>query len=353
MEALQLYGNSIKEVSYESDIRKVIEKIKPNWTCNQIEIKKMSGGHSCNTYLVQKSAESEKAIIFRVRKLFAEESDKKPLVKSTSEEKIVQEVSKLGLFPRVYAMFKDGYCYKYIDGTSLNSTKLDDLPLELIAEKLVKIHSVKLEDEDYTKVDFFARVKHLLNTQYPENLDIANRKTLLKELNEFEEYSKQFNFTIVLCHGDPQPGNIVWNSTKKTIDFIDWELTHIGYRALDVACFYQAFTYLDMLLNPTALATEEIQKNKTAFIKLYLENWAKINNQPSDISEEEFTEFCREVEFFSLLWPLYVVILLGALPGDFSSRPEGFLENLIKSAYTYYWELKDSKLHELKLKKTA
>lgn len=73
-------------------------------------------------------------------------------------------------------------------------------------------------------------------------LNHCPRKALLKEeLNLMEcELSKLAN-PIVFCHNDLLLGNILYNESKKTINFIDFEYAAPNYQAYDIANHFCEF----------------------------------------------------------------------------------------------------------------
>jgi len=319
---------------------------------DDIEIKKVSGGYSCNTYCVH-SSEPDDAIIIRVRKMLAKASWLDPKF----EETVVQELSRIGIFSKVYAFFQNGYCYRYIEGKPLanltdpSEASPDELPLEQIAQMLARVHNVKINGSDYSKSTTFSMIDRVLANEYPADSDIADKEVLTREINELFAYGKKFDLNIGLTHGDLNPGNIVWDSIQKTLTFVDWEGEHIGYQALDVAYFLQMLQLQEILPVPGIIqvSAEKIEEKRRHFIKAYLETLSKLQDIGGSVSEDDFQKLYHEVIYISLIWPLYCVILMTANMGkaeikDFPTDPTSMLKNTME----YYFKTKEAKLSQLK-----
>jgi len=353
MAAAQLPELFIPEEDPEVDIKTLLRTIKPSWEDDSIKIKKLSGGYSCNTYVVHSEGDPDDAITVRVKKLLAKLNWLDPKY----EETVVQEVSRLGIFPKVYAIFQNGYCYKYIEGKPLmnltdpSKASDDELPLEHIAKKLARIHHVKIEGSDYSKPTTFETIKEILDKDYPDVSEIVDKEVLTREINELFEYGKKFNFHVVLCHGDCHPGNMVWDSTKENLTIVDWELVHVGYQAFDVTFFLQLLHFYEIMPVPGVIqiSVEEAEEKKKHFIRTYLESWLKLQDSNRSVTEDDFQKLYHEVVFMSLIWPLHIVILMTSVlqKGDFAEFPAE-PTSMMKKCMESYFRTKEAKLSQLK-----
>jgi len=359
--ALHLPELSIQADSYENDIKILLKSIKPHWNEEKIGIKKLTGGYSCTTYYVNWENEPDDAITVRVRRLLVTSNINLPIINPNYEVMLVEELAKAGLFAKVYAVFQNGYCYQYIQGkplanlTDLSKASTDELPVEYIAEKTAELHSLSLEDGRFGKNDFFEHLKTCLTDGYKEKSHIADKDTLLKELNEVIDYTKRFDLKDVLCHGDHNLGNIIWNSEKEKITFIDWELGHVGYQPMDIANFLMFFNMMDMIPASDAeefqkFAPKRVKDLEKRFIVTYLNTWSRLNNNGLPVTDGEVEDLEQKVSLFGLVCTLYMLILCTALEEiDFVDFPTDSTK-MLQKMYEYYWIVKEPTLQKLKLK---
>jgi len=358
MAALHLPDFSINVNTFEKDIKVLLQSVKPQWNQEQIIIKKISGGYSCSTYLVHWENEPSDVIIVRVRRLFATSSKKVPIVDHSFETKVVEELSKLGFCAKVYAIYQNGYCYQYNEGKPLmnlsdkSKASNDELPIEQIAEKLAQIHSVSLDKCNLGTNSFFEELQQCLNGDYHEKPEIADKESLIKELNELIGHCKNFYLNSVLCHGDCHAGNMIWNSEEKKVTFVDWEFSHVGYQPFDIAYYFIYFHFPEMLpeVGYPIYSPEKVKEYESRFLQSYLQTWSKLNNNGLPVTESKIVEFENQVALFDLVCSLHMVIFCTALEDiDFGEFPADNTKT-VQKIYEYYWKNKDSTLRKLKLK---
>uniref|UniRef100_T1JBA0 ethanolamine kinase n=1 Tax=Strigamia maritima TaxID=126957 RepID=T1JBA0_STRMM len=344
MDVFHLNDLAIDLVSPDNDIKKLMQTVKPDWEQDKIQIKNLSGGYSCGTYKVRSENEDNDVLIVRVRKLF---SDHNIITNPDFENKVVEALSKANIFAKVYAVFKNGYCYQFLDGKPLlnltvpdENVAIEDYPFKEIAIAMARIHSEKLVGEDFTEETSFEKIKNVLKNDYPNNPDIPQVSELEIELEQLCEVNKKFQQNIVLCHGDTHAGNIIWDKETGATTFVDWEVAHIGYPAYDIAYF---FDILDskVIIPSVQMPTVDpgaVLGIKMQFIRDYLEKWSELQ-QDVIITDEIVENFHKEIEFFRLIVYINVVVMLGAITAkaaenvseDLPTTPNEFILSYFKA----------------------
>uniref|UniRef100_T1JAR3 ethanolamine kinase n=1 Tax=Strigamia maritima TaxID=126957 RepID=T1JAR3_STRMM len=363
MAALLLPEFTVHLDAAEDDIKKLFKIVKPEWNEDKIIVKNMSGGFSCLTSRVYLEDTPDDAFTVRVQKLFVALKDNCEDLKLDTkfEVRVVQEISKIGYFPTVHAVFANGFCYKYISGKPLvhfdkktkTKPEIDRNDIKTMVEKLAEIHMIKLENVDYTKTDFFDNYDTILEKVYPENSVITAKNIIEKEYQEIKSYIKEFNLPIVLCHGDPHAGNVVVDEDKDQLTFVDWELSHIGYQAYDLAYCVRMLHFEGYVMNiqmiPSAAKDQTPEISMGEMLKWYFAKWSKLNMKEFD--EEAFEELQRQVKYFELVWCLVFIIMFGnlfanskaqVLSAEFPVDPTG----MVQSVYNFYCRIKEQTLQE-------
>lgn len=144
------------------------------------------------------------------------------------EMEVLDILTKANFFKIVYLNKSNGDCiYPYIEGNNINLDNVKDCKfLKLFAKKLKELHSIKLtkslslEENDYY--------------QYNQYSNKINRKYTSLYLQLLEKHK---NLQKCLCHNDLTPWNMVYNKSKQTLSFIDFEWSRINTPYFDLANF--------------------------------------------------------------------------------------------------------------------
>lgn len=169
--------------------------------------------------------------------------------------------------------------FDYIDGQTNEEVKLTYNQLEEIGELLGKIHGSKITNfsikeafEVPLKPDFlraFDEIKKISDqsSDYKQEVKKLLEKYKLKLFERFNELEKlqtklkQQEVKLVLCHGEPSPGNILISGVGK-IYLIDWDDLILAPKEKDLMFFSER---LDPVLKgyrkifPNAKISENIQ----------------------------------------------------------------------------------------------
>lgn len=206
----------------EQDVLKRLERIFPG---QNIEIDhRLLGGMSNYTYVVKIN---DVLYTFRIPGPYAEK-----FVDREVELKNLKLMSKLNISNKtVYFDLVTGEkLAQYLPGQSVN--QLSEYPYDLIAKVLKKIHRSGLRAEnDY---DPFARLEkyenHVIELGFKHPQEYNDIKA---EFFKYKDYLTSIE--TVLCHGDSQPSNFVYDGDN--VYSVDFEFTGNADVCYDIACF--------------------------------------------------------------------------------------------------------------------
>ena len=144
---------------------------------------------------------------------------------------------------------------------------------------------------------------------------IPKKESLISEVNQLESCLKKLCSPVVFCHNDLLLKNIVFNSEKSCVSFIDFEYADYNYQAFDIANHFCEFAGVDTF-NPSLYPNKEFQ---THWLRHYLETWFAIKGRPLLAASIEKPSIEKEVELlysqvnqFSmaahLIWGLWAIV---------------------------------------------
>lgn len=79
-----------------------------------------------------------------------------------------------------------------------------------------------------------------LHTRYLE-FKLPSRAELDVEFNALEKELKPLGSPLVFCHNDLLLANAIYNSTKSTVTFIDYEYAAYNHQAFDIGNHFNEF----------------------------------------------------------------------------------------------------------------
>ena len=188
---------------------------------------RLEGGMSNYTYVVECQG---KKYTYRVPGKFAEK-----FVDRDDEWANIQEVDRLGLNNvTTYVEIRSGEkLAEYVEGTIMSTTDVVSYN-EMSVKALKKIHNSDLKFKDY---DAFGRLDTYQN--YCIETGFTHPQEYLNLRNKLEVLRKQYiSVTMVPCHCDYQPTNLVINGDKLYV--LDWEFAGMNDPFYDIACYGNA-----------------------------------------------------------------------------------------------------------------
>ncbi|XP_010643320.1 ethanolamine kinase 2 isoform X3 [Fukomys damarensis] len=86
---------------------------------------------------------------------------------------------------------------------------------------------------------YFSLVKNEINLSL--SADVPKVEVLERELAWLKEHLSQLNSPVVFCHNDLLCKNIIYDSAKGCVQFIDYEYTGYNYQAFDIGNHFNEF----------------------------------------------------------------------------------------------------------------
>lgn len=321
-------------------IKELLMHIQPQWDQTNICIKEMSGGYSGKIFCCFNGNDTDNAVTVRIRNL----ADEIKQWQNDLEPKVIGHLSKLGHFSRFYATFANGYCYHFIKGTPMANVKLktgyvDDKMLISIAKEMVFLHSIKMPDVEYSGNGFLDMLGMFLDSStLSEEERFLKKSVLMTEISFLIELFKPINSPHAICHGDPHPGNYVWNSDTEKVTFVDWEGAHVGYQFQDVAHFLVS---MEMFTNGVIPGMEAIKmplELENTFLSAYFEEWCKQKDEM--VTEESLLEFKEKIEKFKLS-PLICNVVFAMIVPHIFDELTGNVKKFSEMLWKRYIDIKE------------
>ncbi|GAB5593123.1 hypothetical protein Unana1_08023 [Umbelopsis nana] len=218
-------------------------------------------------------------------------------------------LSSQDLCPPLYARFKNGLVYGYIEGTvSTVEDMFDAQKAKLIATRLARWHKVQpLGDSDprnHEDTKLWSTMRKWLDSvparyeneetqaTFEKSVDM---KYLEDELNTLSAKLGSLNSSIVFSHNDLLYGNIIYSSNLDAAFFIDYEYGMMAPRGFDIGNHFNEFAGFECDYN---------NYPDKAFQLQWFE-WYLTASQGSKPTLEELETLFQEVEHYSLASHLY------------------------------------------------
>lgn len=232
-------------------------------------------------------------------------------------------LSKAGLSPPLYARFKNGFIYGYIEGRPFRPKDLSEERLgELVARKVAVWHKLHLPGVE-TPLLFPTLWKWFdgIPKEYPVPETQSNFKNqfdlrhLKRELARLEGILTALQSPIVFCHNDLLSANIILEPSEEDVAFIDFEYGSHNYRGYDIGNHFCEFAGFDCDYSRYPTRDQQLPWLRTYYLSYH-------EREPS---EEELESLYIEVNLFGLashfywgLWGL-VQAAVSDIPFDYMS----------------------------------
>ncbi|KAM5144749.1 ethanolamine kinase 2 isoform 4-T4 [Callospermophilus lateralis] len=249
---------------------RLIQELRPHWKPEQVQTKRFTDGITNKLVACYVEEDMQDCVLVRV---YGERTEL--LVDRENEVRNFQLLRAHGCAPKLYCTFQNGLCYEYMQGVALGPEHIQDPRL------------------------------------FSLSADVPKLEVLERELAWLKEHLSQLDSPVVFCHNDLLCKNIIYDSAKGHVRFIDYEYTGYNYQAFDIGNHFNEFagvnevdysrypsreTQLQWLLyylqaqKGTAVTPREVERlyvqvNKFALASHFLwALWALIQNQYSTIN---------------------------------------------------------------------
>ncbi|XP_045763880.1 ethanolamine kinase [Maniola jurtina] len=331
-------------------IYKILSVIKPDWPQENIKFKIFTDGITnklvaCQLDPVNNLENNENVVLVRI---YGNKTDL--LIDRNAEVRNITVLNKAGLAPKIYGVFKNGLSYEYYPGVTLDTDTVTDAKISrLVAQQMARMHKIQLGEEVPREPMVWDKIEQFLSL-VPEKFTDANKHvrftnsfgSITRLRIEFERLKSHLIKTespIVFAHNDLLLGNVIYDESKGTVSFIDYEYASYNYQAYDIANHFNEFVGISIEnMDYSRYPSKDFQIN---WIRIYL---AEYLDNPTP-SEEQIEEIYKDVQRLSLashfkwgIWSL-VQFELSDIDFDFGRYAEMRLNRYFEVKNAVYKEL--------------
>ncbi|XP_059731616.1 ethanolamine kinase 2 isoform X2 [Bos taurus] len=267
--AVPCFGISVDQDDILPGALRLIRELRPRWKPERVRTKRFTDGITNKLVACYVEEDMRDCVLVRV---YGERTEL--LVDRESEVRNFQLLRAHGCAPKLYCTFQNGLCYEYMRGVALG-------PEHIREPRLFSLSA-----------------------------DVPEVGVLERELVWLKEHLPPLDSPVVFCHNDLLCKNIIYDSSKGHVRFIDYEYAGYNYQAFDIGNHFNEFAgvnevdysryparetqllwlrYYLQAQNGTAVTPREVERlyvqvNKFALASHFLwALWALIQNQFSTI----------------------------------------------------------------------
>ncbi|CAG4964819.1 unnamed protein product [Parnassius apollo] len=338
----------IEEDDIYTGIYKVLQTIRPDWPAERINFKLFTDGITNKLIACHLNNEIGEGNDVMLVRIYGNKTDL--LIDRTAEIRNITTLNVLGLAPKIYGVFKNGLVYEYYPGVTLNVNSVVDTKIATkVAQQMAKMHKVQLGREIKEEPMLWDKIEQFLClipesfTEKVKQIRFANSFGSVTRLRiEFERLKLRLINTespIVFAHNDLLLGNVIYNESKGTVSFIDYEYAAYNYQAFDIANHFNE--YVGLSIDDIDYNRYPSKEYQMFWIRTYLSDYLS-----RDPSETEVEKVFKEVQQMSLashfMWGVWSLVQyeLSEIDFDFGKYAEIRLKR--------YYEQKDKIFSEPK-----
>ncbi|XP_064641041.1 ethanolamine kinase 1-like isoform X2 [Lineus longissimus] len=294
---------TVDKENYRDGLMQILLVIRPHWKAEEVRFKSMRQGY-INLMLVCLVNDNQEEWL--VARIFGSGLDPAGCLgfRRQREVKCSKALAELKLGPPVYASFRNGLIFGFVAGKQYgwaDVTAFREMKTaRAVARALAHLHSKRTTDYTLAKYGILEGQSH--NTIMKQLLDnwpqviideettawVNNQIPPLKDRQaEFDLLLNRFdalNIPETLCHGDPNPTNMIYNEQEDSIILVDYEMVGMMNPLYDLAGFMgtSAFGLL-----PDIESLEHTKDYQRTFVKEYLEKLAIIDKCEEPVTEDK------------------------------------------------------------------
>ncbi|XP_039083436.1 ethanolamine kinase 2 isoform X4 [Hyaena hyaena] len=239
--AVPCFGISVDQDDILPGALRLIQELRPHWKPEQVRTKRFTDGITNKLVACYVEEDMRDCVLVRV---YGERTEL--LVDRENEVKNFQLLRAHGCAPKLYCTFQNGLCYEYMRGMALGPEHIREPRLfRLIALEMAKIHTIHANGSLpkptlwHKMHNYFTLVKNEINPSL--SADVPKVEVLERELAWLKEHLSQLDSPVVFCHNDLLCKNIIYDSTKGHVRFIDYEYAGYNYQAFDIGNHFNEF----------------------------------------------------------------------------------------------------------------
>ncbi|XP_004862227.1 ethanolamine kinase 2 isoform X2 [Heterocephalus glaber] len=280
----------------------LIRELRPRWKPEQVRTKRFTDGITNKLVACYMEENMKDCMLVRV---YGERTEL--LVDRENEVRNFQLLRAHGCAPKLYCTFQNGLCYEYVQGVALEPEHIREPRLyRLIALEMAKIHTIHANGSLPKPVlwqkmhSYFSLVKTEINPSL--STDVPKVEVLERELAWLKEHLSQLNSPVVFCHNDLLCKNIIYDSAKGHVQFIDYEYTGYNYQAFDIGNHFNEFAGV----NGVDYSRYPLRETQLQWLRYYLQAQKGSAVSPREVERlyVQVNKFALASHFFWALWAL-------------------------------------------------
>ncbi|KAF6074421.1 ethanolamine kinase 2 [Phyllostomus discolor] len=263
--AVPYFGISVQQDDILPGALRLIQELRPHWKPEQVRTKRFTDGITNKLVACYVEEDMRDCVLVRV---YGERTEL--LVDRENEVRNFQLLRAHGCAPKLYCTFQNGLCYEYMPGVALGPEHIREPRLfRLIALEMAKIHTIHTNGSLPKPIlwhkmhNYFTLVKNEINPSL--SADVPKIEVLERELAWLKEHLSQLDSPVVFCHNDLLCKNIIYDSTKGHVRFIDYEYAGYNYQAFDIGNHFNEFAGISLLLGTLGPHPEPVLHHQLRF----------------------------------------------------------------------------------------
>ncbi|XP_045697516.1 ethanolamine kinase 2 isoform X2 [Phyllostomus hastatus] len=339
--AVPYFGISVHQDDILPGALRLIQELRPHWKPEQVRTKRFTDGITNKLVACYVEEDMRDCVLVRV---YGERTEL--LVDRENEVRNFQLLRAHGCAPKLYCTFQNGLCYEYMPGVALGPEHIREPRLfRLIALEMAKIHtihtngslpkpilwhkmhnyftlvkneinpsceSIRETDQDVASASSRERQRSSPSQGCPaalvlfarDNLstDVPKIEVLEHELAWLKEHLSQLDSPVVFCHNDLLCKNIIYDSTKGHVRFIDYEYAGYNYQAFDIGNHFNEFAGV----NEVDYCRYPARETQLQWLRYYLQaqKGMAVTSREVERLYVQVNKFALASHFFWALWAL-------------------------------------------------
>ncbi|XP_039737783.1 ethanolamine kinase 2 isoform X1 [Pteropus medius] len=281
---------------------RLIQELRPHWKPEQVQTKRFTDGITNKLVACYVEEDMRDCVLVRV---YGERTEL--LVDRENEVRNFQLLRAHGCAPKLYCTFQNGLCYEYMRGMALGPEHIREPRLfRLIALEMAKIHTIHANGSLpkptlwHKMHSYFTLVKNEISPSL--STDVPKIEVLERELAWLKEHLSQLDSPVVFCHNDLLCKNIIYDSTKGHVRFIDYEYAGYNYQAFDIGNHFNEFAGV----NEVNYCRYPVRETQLQWLRYYLQaqKGMAVTSREVERLYVQVNKFALASHFFWALWAL-------------------------------------------------
>ncbi|GAB5583635.1 ethanolamine kinase 2 [Prionailurus iriomotensis] len=326
--AVPCFGISVDQDDILPGALRLIQELRPHWKPEQVRTKRFTDGITNKLVACYVEEDMGDCVLVRV---YGERTEL--LVDRENEVRNFQLLRAHGCAPKLYCTFQNGLCYEYMRGMALGPEHIREPRLfraGLIALEMAKIHTIHANGSLpkptlwHKMHNYFTLVKNEINPSL--SADVPKVEVLERELAWLKEHLSQLDSPVVFCHNDLLCKNIIYDSTKGHVRFIDYEYAGYNYQAFDIGNHFNEFAGV----NEVDYCRYPGRDTQLQWLSYYLQAQKGMAVTPREVERlyVQVNKFALASHFFWALWAL--------IQNQFSTIDFDFLRYAVIRFHQYF-----------------